>query len=313
MSSHLDHGYRLTAPGVVPSRRNAVTVTPANYLENVGRFRMTPLYQVGIGTSSSLKASFWESDLEDSRVSGDPGYASIMVHCGGGRVWRNNDPAPGEMGSVCLQPYENTRWRLEGLVRFAHLFVPFALLTDVTQSLFDRELTTDQLWVPMASRDTRLCRTVDSVREGLLSMEPTALILDSWALMLSEVLVHGFSTYAQRRVRASFGRIPARGIAHVVDYIEANIGQNLPLTSLAKVAAMSVYHFAHRFKETVGMSPHAYILGRRIGRAQGMLRARSHRLADVAAACGFSSQAHFTTAFQRRVGITPGEYCRLHR
>ena len=108
----------------------------------------------------------------------------------------------------------------------------------------------------------------------------------------------------------SFGKIPVRGIAHVIDYIEGNIDRGLDLASLAGVAAMSVYHFARRFKETVGMSPHAYVLSRRIRRAREMLDRDEASLALVAVACGFSSQAHFTTVFQRDLGVTPGEYRR---
>jgi AraC family transcriptional regulator len=100
-------------------------------------------------------------------------------------------------------------------------------------------------------------------------------------------------------------------LAHVVDFVEGNLDRDLDLPSLASLAAMSVYHFAHRFKETVGVSPHAYLLTRRISRARGMLEHGENRLADVAAACGLSSQAHFTMAFRRVVGVTPGSLVQL--
>src|SRR5262249_39907936 len=126
--------------------------------------------------------------------------------------------------------------------------------------------------------------------------------------------VRNFSSNAERSARSSFGILPSSGLAHVVDFIEANIDQDLPLVSLARVAAMSVYHFARRFKETVGVSPHAYVVTRRIRRAQKLLEHGPSRLADVAAACGFSNQAHFTATFQRGIGVTPGAYRRVfHR
>ncbi|PIO97691.1 hypothetical protein CJ014_18585 [Pleomorphomonas carboxyditropha] len=283
---------------------------PSNYRENVERFRMAPVRSIGIGAKSSLKASFWRTDLEDTEVCGDPDYGAVMIHLGGGRVWRNADPIPGEMGSMTMQPFETTRWRLEGMVSFAHIFVPLVLLGDVSESLFSRDFGRENLWVPMATRDERLFAAVSAVQAGLLITEPTSLLLDSWALILSEILVRRFSSHTGRHARPTKGKIPSRGTALVVDYIEANIERDLDLAELAGVASMSVYHFAHRFKETVGMSPHAYVLSRRVCRAQWLLDRGANGLAQVAMACGFSSQAHLTTAFRRHLGLTPGNYRR---
>lgn len=284
--------------------------TPSNHRENVERFRMTPVRAIGIGAKSSLKASFWRTDLEDTEVDGDPNYGAVMVHLGGGRVWRNNDPIPGEKGSMTMQPFETTRWRLEGVVSFAHLFVPMVLLGDVSECLYQRDFARENLWVPMASRDDRLFAAVSAIETGLLTAEPTSLLLDSWALILSEILVRRFSSHMKRHAASARARIPAKGVALVVDYIEANIERDLDLAELSSVAAMGVYHFAHRFRETVGMSPHAYVLSRRVHRAQALIDRGSTGLADVSIACGFSSQAHLTTAFRRHLGLTPGSYRR---
>lgn len=281
---------------------------PSNHRENVERFQMTPVRSVGIGAKSSLKASFWRTDIEDTEVDGDPDYGAVMVHLGGGRVWRNNDAIPGELGSMTMQPFETTRWRLEGMVSFAHIFVPMVLLGDVSECLFHREFAQENLWIPMASRDDRLFAAINAVQIGLVTVEPTSLLLDSWALILSEILVRRFSSHTRRHAASAKGKIPARGVALVVDYVEANIDRDLDLTELAGVASMGVYHFAHRFKETVGVSPHAYVLSRRVRRAQTLIDRGGAGLADVAVACGFSSQAHLTTAFRRHFGLTPGSY-----
>jgi transcriptional regulator GlxA family with amidase domain len=92
--------------------------------------------------------------------------------------------------------------------------------------------------------------------------------------------------------------------------IEANLDQDLRLETLVKVSAMSIYHFARRFRDTVGMSPHAYVVVRRIRRAQHMIKHMRSSLNAVATACGFSSQPHFTTAFQCILGVSPDEYRR---
>jgi AraC family transcriptional regulator len=76
---------------------------------------------------------------------------------------------------------------------------------------------------------------------------------------------------------------------------------------------MSTYDFARRFKKTVGVSPHAYVLSRRIARARAMLTRSESNLAHVALACGFANQSHLTTMFSRALGVTPGGYRRNAR
>ncbi|WP_170936959.1 MULTISPECIES: AraC family transcriptional regulator [Rhodomicrobium] len=271
---------------------------------------IAPTRSIGLGAKTTLKATFWHATIEETAQLGDLDFASVALNTGGGRVWRNDEATPTDVGAIAMQPFEGARWRFEHPVSFVHLYVPFTLLGAVCESLFDRELAHAEVRMPSGIRDDRLCNAARTVQYGLASIEPTNLILDSWALILSDILVRRFSSHAGRPVRTSFGKIPARGVAHVIDYIEANIDRDLDLASLAGVAAMSVYHFARRFKETVGMSPHAYVLSRRIRRAREMLDRGGTSLAHVAAACGFSSQAHFTTAFQRDLGATPGEYRR---
>lgn len=72
----------------------------------------------------------------------------------------------------------------------------------------------------------------------------------------------------------------------------------------------SPYHFARRFKETTGFSPHAYVLGRRVQHAARLLRQKLLSLKQIAAVCGFSSQAYFTTACRNQKGVTPAAFRR---
>lgn len=272
---------------------------------------ITPARAVGFGAATTLKATFWESQIEETPQPGDPDFASIALHTGGGRVWRNREATPTERGAIAMQPFEGAHWRFEPPVSFVHFYVPFPILGIVSESLYARPLSHADLRMPSGTRDAVLGRATHTIRRSLSAVEPTHLILDSWALILAEALVTRFSSHAGRHTRASFGKIPARGIAHVVDYIEAALDQDLRLEALADVAAMSTYHFARRFKETVGQSPHAYVLSRRVRRGQAMLRHGAASVAEIAAACGFSSQAHFTTAFRQYAGVAPGAYRRM--
>lgn len=307
MSPSPDDGYDTNAPGLALSRSAATDALPNHFRENIEILRMSPILSIGIDTKSSLKASCWITDIPEIRRRGDPDYATLVLHRGGGRVWRNAENTPNEVGSVGMLPFESSRWHFEGTVRFMNVYLPFALICDVCESLFGRRLTHEQLWIPMGTREDRLCNAMRRI-QSLLAVKPPNLVLDSWALILSEILVWNFSSYTSSPPRTPTGVLPTRGIAHAVDFIEANVHRDLDLSSLAKVAAMSVYHFARQFRETVGISPHAYVVRRRIARARYMLQRGRNRLTDVAAACGFSSQAHLATVFRRQLGVTPGEY-----
>lgn len=106
---------------------------------------------------------------------------------------------------------------------------------------------------------------------------------------------------------APAGLPPAR-LRRVASYIDASLAQPLTVSQLAAVAGMSASHFAALFKRSTGLSPHEFVLRRRISRAGQLLADPAHGIADVAFQLGFCSQAHFTTMFRKRTGVTPSQW-----
>lgn len=91
--------------------------------------------------------------------------------------------------------------------------------------------------------------------------------------------------------------------------IEALYMQDLTLDELAQEARLSRYHFLRAFRREVGVTPHAYLTSRRIVAAKRLL-AGDQPLSEVALACGFYDQSHFSRAFKGCTGVTPGQYRR---
>ena len=83
--------------------------------------------------------------------------------------------------------------------------------------------------------------------------------------------------------------------------------QDLTLHDLAGAAGRSRFYFLRTFRREVGLTPHAYLTGRRIAAAKGLL-AGDQPLSEVALACGFYDQSHFTRSFKGCTGVTPGQY-----
>jgi AraC family transcriptional regulator len=107
-------------------------------------------------------------------------------------------------------------------------------------------------------------------------------------------------------------RIDSVGLRRALDHISANLEKELTLARLAQVAGMNVFHFAHTFAHSVGVSPGRYVCRKRVESAMVEIAGGKLSLAEISLNAGFSSQASFTRAFHRVTGLTPGEY-RAHQ
>lgn len=81
------------------------------------------------------------------------------------------------------------------------------------------------------------------------------------------------------------------------------------LAQLAGEAGLSRFQFLRGFARATGLTPHAYLVQRRIHRARRLIGS-GVRLADAAAACGFADQSHMTRLFVRSFGMAPGSYAK---
>jgi AraC family transcriptional regulator len=113
--------------------------------------------------------------------------------------------------------------------------------------------------------------------------------------------------------RSRVSPLPQRVLRRVKDRIDAELAGDLTLSILAEESGYSRTHFQRMFRAATGLTPHEYLLERRLGRAQELLEKRNADLIDVAASCGFSSHSHMTTVFRRLHGVTPAEYRRNRR
>lgn len=138
--------------------------------------------------------------------------------------------------------------------------------------------------------------------------EPSNRILaDGMRTALAAHLIGRYTIERWRPAARTLSLEPAR-LQRVLDRIEAGLAEDLSLDELAAEACLSSFHFARLFHDATGMTPHRYVIARRIRAAQAQL-ARGHQsLAEVALDTGFGSQASFTRVFRKLTGTTPGQY-----
>lgn len=102
-------------------------------------------------------------------------------------------------------------------------------------------------------------------------------------------------------------------LKRVIDFIETHLQDSIGLDDLAQAAGLSANHFLRVFKLATGETPYHFLRARRLERARQLLSDNAMPLAELALECGFANQAHFTAAFSREVGISPGRYRRAVR
>ena len=104
------------------------------------------------------------------------------------------------------------------------------------------------------------------------------------------------------------GGLPPAAMRRVDEYMEAHLCENIELSMLAAIANLSVFHFAREFKRSTGLSPHTYLVRKRVERAKNMLARTNCSLTEIALAVGFSDQSHLARHFRKIVGSTPKQF-----
>ena len=99
-------------------------------------------------------------------------------------------------------------------------------------------------------------------------------------------------------------------LARAVEILHRDFAGALRTQSLAKTVGLSVSQFERAFRKTFRTTPRQYLLRVRVEHACRRLAETGATLAEVAQACGFYDQAHFTRVFQEQMGVKPSVYRR---
>ena len=167
-----------------------------------------------------------------------------------------------------------------------------------------------RLWAPEVIEDfsdAGFAALQQEVRRSLLGdplVEPA--YLESLAdAMLARVACRllGRSTEPQKKEA-----LPPFVLRSVAQQIEEAIAETIRVEDIAKQVGLSRSHFSRAFQAATGQTAQEFIITRRICRARDLLVETDQSVAEIAAATGFSSQAHLSSAFRKRLGVPPGRY-----
>ena len=99
-------------------------------------------------------------------------------------------------------------------------------------------------------------------------------------------------------------------IRRVAAHIEEHLGGSVQCSDLSSLTKLSLSHFMRAFRDSFGCPPHAFLIKRRMERAQGLMLATSTPLGQIALECGLADQSHLSRLFQRFVGESPAAWRR---
>ncbi len=127
---------------------------------------------------------------------------------------------------------------------------------------------------------------------------------------LMTALLAALFTSPRTRMKAVRSGLARWQLRKAVDYMEANLLEDIRLRELARITGLSPSHFARAFKVSIGLTPHRWLVEQRIHRAKRLMTKGGKPILVAAHLTGFASQSHFTKAFRRVTGTTPGLWLR---
>ena len=147
----------------------------------------------------------------------------------------------------------------------------------------------------------------ESWKEAETGGDLGALYVDTNILAIASRIVALATKAQQRDIASDRERISDPAMRLITDYVDSNVDTAIRMKTLANLARMNEFEFSRAFKARTGLPPYQWVIEQRVNKAQQLLRRSSLPIAEIAYACGFSSQAHMTSLFSKRLGLTPAQ------
>lgn len=134
-------------------------------------------------------------------------------------------------------------------------------------------------------------------------------MLDALVQQLAVVLLRSH-LHVRRTAGLERSRVGSvdRRLRRAVELMDTHLDEELSTDDLADAVSLSPSHFAHLFKDLMGLTPHGYLTNLRLERARALLAETGLSITEIASRVGFRSPSHFATAFRAVAGVSPRAY-----
>jgi AraC family transcriptional regulator len=215
-------------------------------------------------------------------------------------------------GVVTIIPAgSSARWDIPGPVNVVQLYLPHATLQRIANEadastpgdLLERTGHPDLI-------TSRLLLSAADALEGSAALD--ALFRQQLTDLLATRLLAAHSGIAATS-QPTLGGLSPKILRRAIERLRSDSDADVSLAALASDAGLSRFHFCRAFKESTGLSPHAWLRQHRLEQAMNMLRDTDASIVTVAAALGYASQTAFAAAFKKLIGQTPSDWRRRVR
>jgi AraC family transcriptional regulator len=212
---------------------------------------------------------------------------------------------------IVIPEGSSSRWDIPKPVNVVQLYLPHATLERVADeadtatpiNLLERTAHPD----PVTSR---LLLSAADVLEGNDALD-TLFRQQLTDLLATRLLVA--HTGSPTSIQPARGGLPPKMLLRAIERLRSDSDADVSLAALASDAGLSRFHFCRAFKDSTGLSPHAWLRQHRLEQAMNMLRDSDASVISIAVALGYSSQTAFAAAFRKLTGETPSDWRRRLR
>jgi AraC family transcriptional regulator len=188
-----------------------------------------------------------------------------------------------------------------------HDFIIIAIASDVFARAVDESAEPSNVeLLPQFATSDGLVLQIGLALKGVLENNPqgSRLYAETMANALAVHLLQHYSA-CQPILRDYNSGLSRHQLRQVIDYINGHLDRDLGLAELAKIVQMSPHYFTRLFKQSTGLTPHQYVIHRRVERAKELLLNGELTIAEVAYSVGFANQSHLNRHLKRLLGVTP--------
>ena len=209
-------------------------------------------------------------------------------------------------GSIYIRDLANDyRADLRGTFDFMLFQIPRAVLRDFAD---DADTENHELVEQIGTEDPFLEHLCRSLSPALSDPSGSSqLYLD---LMCRAVGTHITQRYGRTNIgtNSRWRTLSTLSVSRAKEYLESSLAGDVSMKDAAASLSMSPALFIKTFREATGMTPHKWVVQRRLDKAVTFLENTDLSISEIALACGFTDQSHFARVFSAHKGTSPRKW-----